>query len=181
MYRDCSDPWLQDSGPSEEEDIALHLLERYSYRRVLDLGCGKGRFSGRLQRATQAPVIALDIAPTAVQTARLHHPEISFLAASAASLPLSDAQFDLVVSSQLLWYVIPTLPQVFAEVRRALRPGGHYLILQTYYAPGKQQYAKEVMTGPDDLLRILPFRPLHRVEKNRHGDPRFIALTERVP
>lgn len=181
MYQNCPDPWWQDVPRGLEEDIALLMLKDYSYRRVLDLGCGKGRFSGRLQKATQAHVVGVDIAPTAIRAAQARFPSINFMVSSAASLSVPDSTFDLVVSAHLLWSIIPDLSKVFSEVSRVLKPGGHYLIMQTYYLPGRQQYASEVMTSPDDLLRLLPFQPLHTVELNRAREPRFIVLAHCLP
>lgn len=181
MYRNCSDPWHQDTARLLEEDIALFLLKRYSYRRILDLGCGKGRFTNLLQRATEARVTAVDIAPTAVRAAKLRYPNVDFVPASAAGLPFADASFDLAVSCHMLWCVMPQLTEVLEEVRRVLSPGGHYLVLSKYYAPGEQKFAAEVMTCPEDLLRILPFHPLYSIDVNRLSDHRFVVLAERVP
>ncbi len=181
MYRDCPDPWYQDSSVIVEEEIALSLLKKYSYRRILDLGCGKGRFTNTLQRATETDVTAVDISPTAIGIAKSRYPQISFLPASAAGLPFADASFDLVVSCHMLWCVMPQLQSVFEEVRRVLKPGGHYLILTKYYNPGEQKFATEIMTCPEDLIRILPFRPFCCLDVNRFSDHRFVTLSERVP
>ena len=58
MYRDCPDPWHQDELPPLAEDIALLLLSKRRYQRVLDIGCGKGRFTSRVKATTGASVTA---------------------------------------------------------------------------------------------------------------------------
>jgi len=181
MYRNCEDPWLQDASIGLEEEVALLLLQKQRYRNVLDIACGKGRFTNDVHRVTGAATVGLDISPTAAAIARSRFAHIHFLAGDAGSLPFPNSSFDLVVSSQLLWYVAPRLREVFDQVRRVLRPGGHFLIVQTYYPAGEQKYATEIMTGPSDLVRLLPFRPIATMDVNRFTAHRFVALTERLP
>lgn len=82
MYRNCPDPWHQDEVQPLAEDIALLLLSKRRYQGVLDIGCGKGRFTNHLKCATGASVTALDISPTAIQIARSRYPDIEFLVAT---------------------------------------------------------------------------------------------------
>lgn len=179
MYRNCADPWEQDEGPFLDEEIALTLLaQRTAPRRILDLGCGKGRFSDRLRQATGASVVATDISPVAVTSAARRFPEVAFLPAQAPLLPFAGGYFDLVVSSGLLWCVIGELPQLFAEIRRISADGGRYLVLETFYQPGQQHYGNEIMERPEDLLRQMPFRLLDLAEVNRTTNWRMIALFE---
>jgi len=176
MYRDCSDPWQQDAVAPLSEEVALSLLGRQPHRSVLDLGCGKGRFTQRLKEAAGAPVTALDISPTAVQAAASRYPGIRFLTAEIPPLPFADGEFDLVVAAELLWYVLPKLEELFSEVRRVLSHSGRFLILQTFYQPGRQQYGREVMSSPADLLRMLPFELLHQVECDRLSNYKWVGL-----
>lgn len=47
MYENCDNPWHQDEGGHLKEQIALLMLRDAGreYQSVLDLGCGKGRFT----------------------------------------------------------------------------------------------------------------------------------------
>ena len=179
MYRDCSDPWQQDAVERLSEEVALSLLGRRTHRRVLDLGCGKGRFTHLLKQATGASVTALDVSPTAVQAAESRYPGIRFLAAEVPPLPFPDGEFDLVVAAELLWYVLPKLGELFSEVRRVLSNSGRFLILQTFYQPGQQRYGREVMASPADLLRMLPFDLLHQVECDRLSNYKWVGLCQK--
>ncbi|WP_052128921.1 class I SAM-dependent methyltransferase [Neosynechococcus sphagnicola] len=181
MYQNCPDPWGQDSLDYLSHDLALPLLSRRRYHQLLDLGCGKGRLTQRLQVATGATVTAIDISPTAVAAAQARYPEIQFLAAPIPPLPFPDASFDLVVSAELLWYVLPQLPALFAEIQRVLIPGGHYLMVQQFYQPGEQKYGNEMMQSPADLLPMLPFQVVQEIEVNRFSNYKYIALVAHQP
>ena len=180
MYRHCADPWLQDAGPSVEEDVAVSLVRGSAYRRILDLGCGKGRFSDRIREATGAAVVALDVAPTAISAGRARYPGVDFVAARVPPIPCCPGAFDLVVTSHLLWYVLPELSSLFAEIRRTLAPTGRYLIVETFYHDGQQRYGNDVMEKPEDLLGLLPFPVAQLVEVNRMTNYQIVALADAV-
>ncbi len=96
--------------------------------RVLDAGCGTGRMSRYLAEHS-CDVEGVDLSPGMIAMARHHHPDLRFTVGSLSALPYPNDHFDGV----LLWYSIihtPPLGQenVFAEVARVLRPGGHVLI-----------------------------------------------------
>ena len=180
MYRHCADPWHQDAGPSVEEDLALSLLRGSSYRRILDLGCGKGRFSDRVREATGAAVVAVDVAPTAISAGRARYRDVDFVAGRVPPIPFRCAAFDLVVTSHVLWYVLPELSALFAEIRRTLAPGGRYLLVETFYQDGQQRYGNDVMETPEDLIGLLPFRVAQLVETNRTTTYQMVAVADAI-
>lgn len=88
--------------------------------RWLDIGCGEGYYTGRLAEALpQADGYALDISREAVRRACRRAPQLSWLVASMARVPLANASCDLLASvfSPLDW----------REARRLLAPGGGLL------------------------------------------------------
>jgi ubiquinone/menaquinone biosynthesis C-methylase UbiE len=182
MYRNCEDPWHQDAIRDQlAEDVALSMLSRYRYQRALDIGCGKGRFTARLKAALGAHMTGIDISPSAIQAAQSRFSEIEFISGQCPPLHFPDRCFDLVASAELLWYVLPEISHLFSEIRRVLKPGGHYLITQHFYQAGQQSYGTEVMQIPQDLIRMLPFRILHHVEVEPLSNHKFVALLENVP
>lgn len=86
--------------------------------RVLDLGCGKGRFAARL-RERGARVVGLDLSMAMLRSAR----GLDRVRASARRLPFADGAFDAVVAVEVFEHVGPPEP-VLREARRVLRPGG---------------------------------------------------------
>lgn len=89
-------------------------------RRVLDLGCGKGRFAERLG-ARGAKVVGLDVSAAMLASAR----GFQRVLGSARRLPFAGGAFDAVVAVEIFEHLSATsLGAVLNEVRRVLRPGG---------------------------------------------------------
>lgn len=86
---------------------------------ILDVGCGEGYYSARLQEAMGAELIGLDISKEAVRYAAGRYKNALWLCASAARLPVSDQSFGLVTSLFAL--------TAAEEFKRVLRPDGVFI------------------------------------------------------
>lgn len=95
-----------------------------SKARVLDLCCGQGNVSEALATAGH-DVVGADFSPAMLALARARAPGIEFVEADAQDLPFEDSSFDAVVSNLGIVH-IPDQPRALREVRRVLRPGGHF-------------------------------------------------------
>jgi len=94
-------------------------------RRVLDLGCGKGRFSRRLTEQG-ASVIGLDVSRAMLGEAQ----GVNRVRGSARRLPFATASFDGVLAVEVFEHLAPeSLEIACGEVRRVLRPGGTFVIV----------------------------------------------------
>jgi ubiquinone/menaquinone biosynthesis C-methylase UbiE len=106
---------------------ALLLREANPGERVLDLGCGAGRFVAALRNAGADPV-GVELAEAALQRARRNVPGADLrLVAPGGSLPLGHGEVDLVWCSEVLEHVPDTLA-FLTEIRRVLRRGGRLLV-----------------------------------------------------
>jgi SAM-dependent methyltransferase len=95
--------------------------------RVLDLGCGDGRFTAELARVGAAPT-GVDVAQAALSRARAAHPDLEFrLAPIDGPLPFDDGSFDVVWSTEVIEHVADTA-RWLSEVRRVLVPRGRLLL-----------------------------------------------------
>jgi 2-polyprenyl-3-methyl-5-hydroxy-6-metoxy-1,4-benzoquinol methylase len=115
----------------EPSDFALRgrfLLERVSAgERVLDVGCGEGRFAVELLGAG-AQVVGIDVAEEPLRRARARHPELDLrLVSDAGPWELEDSSFDVVWAGEVLEHVADTSAWL-SEVRRVLRSGGSLLL-----------------------------------------------------
>jgi 2-polyprenyl-6-hydroxyphenyl methylase/3-demethylubiquinone-9 3-methyltransferase len=104
---------------------ALEPLGGLRRRRVLDLGCGKGRFAAHL-RAKGAKVVGLDLSAAMLAGA----PDIDRVHASARRLPFGSRSFDAVVSIEMFEHLAPlAVYETLAEIARVLRPKGMVAIV----------------------------------------------------
>jgi SAM-dependent methyltransferase len=109
------------------EDVRLRALlgclGPLAGQRVLDLGCGKGRFAARLE-ATGARVVGLDLSAAMLADAR----GLDRVRASARRLPFADGVFDAVVAVEVFEH-LTAVDAVLEEVKRVTRPGGRVAIV----------------------------------------------------
>lgn len=93
---------------------------------ILDLGCGEGYYSARLQAAlsqqTASQVWGLDISKDAIRYAAKRDKHIQFCVASAYDLPFPGQSFD-----GLMRIYAPSLA---SEIFRVTRPGGWLITVQ---------------------------------------------------
>lgn len=143
---------------------------------ALDLGCGPGYLLRDLAAAVgpAGTAIGLDISAPMLALAQRRCeglPQIRVEKADATALPLDDASVDLACVTQVYAYV-PALDTALVELRRALKPGGRAIILDTDFAgvvweSRDRARMRRVMEAYDahvawpDLPRILPARLRH--------------------
>src|SRR5204862_8134477 len=124
-----------DFAPYEESRRRAFLLERVAPgERVLDIGCGDGRFTAALAGHGAHPVGA-DVSPVALARARERHSELEFVPLEAdGPLPFADASFAVAWASELLGHVADT-GGLLSELRRVLAPRGRLLVTTPYHGP----------------------------------------------
>jgi ubiquinone/menaquinone biosynthesis C-methylase UbiE len=103
------------------------------HQRVLDIGCGTGRLLLRLLPRVELG-IGVDLAPEMIKRAGEIAREqglqdrLQFLVGDAYALPFEDEQFDLVVSTCVL-FLLPDPSKGMLEAMRVLKKGGVLLTL----------------------------------------------------
>jgi SAM-dependent methyltransferase len=119
------------------------LAEVRPGERVLDLGCGAGRFVAALRDAGADPV-GVEVADGALERARRVAPGADLRRLEPdGSVPLEHRSVDLVWCSEVLEHVAD-VAQTLLEVRRVLRPGGRLLATVPYH--GRLQAAGIALT-----------------------------------
>jgi 2-polyprenyl-3-methyl-5-hydroxy-6-metoxy-1,4-benzoquinol methylase len=114
--------------------LAFLRAHVHAGQRVLDVGCGEGRFTAALLDAG-ADVMGVDVAEEPLRRARTTHPELDLRVIPAQGpWPLADASFDVVWAGEIIEHVADTAAWL-AQARRVLRPGGSLLLSTPAHGP----------------------------------------------
>ncbi|MCU1481490.1 MAG: SAM-dependent methyltransferase [Subtercola sp.] len=128
-YARSADPWgFTDRWYEERKRAAtLAALPRQRYSSGLEVGCSIGVLTEQLAPRVAA-LLALDIAPAAIEQARERlaaAPNVTFRVANAATSPI-DGPYDLIVFSEVGYYFEKsTLDAVLDRFGTALSADGH--------------------------------------------------------
>ena len=96
---------------------------------VLEVGSGRGGGSSFIKRYLKpARMTGIDLSKSAVDFSRQRHrvDGLEFRVGDAESLPFGDDSFDAVINVESS-HCYPSFEKFLGEVRRVLRPGGHFL------------------------------------------------------
>jgi len=129
---------FDDIADDYDESIPAHVMEHLTERRValakslapegrvLDVGCGTGRFLGALPAHYER--VGIDVSAEMLDRAR--EKGIEVFEASGDALPFDDASFDLVTTFAVLHHLIdPELVvATLREISRVVRPGGAAIV-----------------------------------------------------
>lgn len=130
-------PWLYDAMCFVLETTGLKRWRDWlvggAKGRTLEVGCGTGRNLPRY--AAGAEVVALELDPQMLKTARARAPNALYVLASAEALPFRDGAFDTVVSG-LVFCSVPKPALGLAEVKRVLKDDGRLRMLEHVRSDG---------------------------------------------
>jgi SAM-dependent methyltransferase len=124
----------QTSWVTNEESRAIpQALELTAASRVLEIGCGSGRYALQIAAIIGCTVVGIDINEAGIRNAnslaaaRNLSGRVSFRQCDVANaLPFPDAAFDAVFANDVLCH-IPGRPALLREIFRVLQPCGRFL------------------------------------------------------
>lgn len=109
-------------------NLILEIAGDIFGKKVLDAGCGDGRFSAELKKQG-ADVTGVDLSEKALNFAKIFLSDVSFFQAGIESLPLTDKIFDFIFFIETLEHIPPeNIPAVLSELKRVLKDDGTILI-----------------------------------------------------
>jgi SAM-dependent methyltransferase len=115
---------------------ALALAALPTRSRVLDVGCGTGRWVRRYIELGH-DATGIDATPGMLRIARLQGTISPLLAGEAFRLPFADAVFDCVSDVTVVQHIPDALqPTALAEMVRVLKPGGHLILFELIRGTG---------------------------------------------
>ncbi len=115
-----------------QKRVVKHLCARISASGtgsglILDVGSGTGALAAAVGQLCPDPMVVMDIAHGMTQAAHQRLPTVHACDGDARFLPFADGAFSTIVSSSVYQWV-DCLPTAFAEVARALQPGGTFAL-----------------------------------------------------
>lgn len=149
------DAWFETPVGGRADQLEWDLIRRLAQPRVgkhaLDVGCGTGQFSLRLEQLGLT-VEALDASAEMLAIARKKSDAIAWRQGTAEALPYDDGAFDLVLSVTALEFMADQ-SRALREMLRVLRPGGR-LVIATLNADSAwgRFYRQQAEASDDDLF-----------------------------
>ncbi len=152
-----------------QHEIGERLFERLQYlkikpRFILDLGCGPGTFSKRLQACyPDAFIIGFDLAIGMLKEAKTKQgwwKKWPLVAGDMLAMPFPDGLFDLVFANQVIHWA-PSLPKLMSELGRVMNKNG--CLMFSTLGPDTFRELRHVALGQDKHAHTNHFIDMHDV------------------
>jgi arsenite methyltransferase len=140
VYNIMSDDYTQMEGYNPDADLGLgcglptQFAKIKNGNTVIDLGSGAGNdcFIARAEAGEDGKVIGIDFTSAMIDKAKanaqkLGFANVEFRQGDIESIPVSANMADVIVSNCVL-NLVPNKDNVFKEIFRVLKPGGHFSI-----------------------------------------------------
>ena len=156
--------------------------------RIAELGCGGGmNIRDLLVKYPGAHVTGLDYSPLSVMKARERNRDMisagrcEVIEGDVSAMPFDDGEFDLATAFETI-YFWPGLERCFAEVRRVLKPGGHFVIVSESDGKDKPSlWFKSVIEAmntytPEEIESALKESGFREIRTEHHGLHSWIVV-----
>lgn len=128
-----ADAWIAVIGESGDfgrvhvlDAPMLALVDHHAPARVLDVGCGEGRFC-RMLAARGISAVGIDPTAALISRAQALHPDGDYRVAHAEAMAAEPSGFDMAIC-YLSLIDMADLSAALAQIVAAIAPGGHLLI-----------------------------------------------------
>lgn len=153
-------------------DFALPKLKFREGMKILDLGCGGGATIADMRRyAPDAEIDGIDYSEISVAKAQRFNKEAvesgktRIVRGDVAALPMGDESYDLATAVETV-YFWPDMEKAFAEVKRVLRSGGVFAVIDEGSDPDRCDWP-----DPDGNLHVWrPEELMHFMKKAGFAD-----------
>ena len=179
---------MNGGGHARLAEWGLSHLTLTADTNVLDVGCGGGANVARLlKRCPKGTVTGIDYSPVSVKkssevnAAAIAAGRCRVLEGSAAALPFEEGVFDLVTAFETV-YFWPGIEECFRGVRRTLKEGGRFAIVnEDDGLTGKNEKWEKMIDGmhtytPDELRAHLANAGFHDIDVHGDGQHHWLAV-----
>lgn len=150
-------------------------------KRVIDVGCGTGRFAIALAQLGASESIGIDIGTKSIlfaekQKKRFGISNVYFHEMAAADIQFPDGSFDLIISNGVLHHIDNTEGGI-TEHLRILKEGGTFWL----YLYGKNALVWEIYDTFKDVIQKIPYHQAMEIS-NRFGliEEKFYLFSDNV-
>ena len=164
--------------------FGLPLIPWREGMRILDVGCGGGATIAEMLKLSEGSIIdGIDYSEVSVEQSRVLNKEYigtrcSISQADVTELPFEDNTFDLVTAVETV-YFWPEIEKAFAEIRRVLKPGGMFVILNEGSDPDRIDWPEidsfMVIYRPQELEDLVKKSGFDNIQLH-HGQDQLICL-----
>ena len=152
---------------SLNNNILLDLVSEVSSNKlccVHDLGCGLGHFATRIKdRLASLPIEVLNVSGSDISTTAIEKASeikgVDFYECDIQHEVLKQ-EYDIIVMSEVLWYLLENLETSFKNIWKSLSPHGTLIVKQ--YFPTTQNYGRDTINGVEGFYafinRSLPWK-----------------------
>lgn len=181
VYNIMSDDYTDLQGYNANADLGLgcglptQFAQIKTGDTVIDLGSGAGNdcFIARHETGESGKVIGIDFTPAMIERARINaekvgYNNVEFRQGDIEKMPVTADVADVVVSNCVL-NLVPNKENVFKEIFRVLKPGGHFsisdIVLEGDLPKGIQQAAEMYAGCVSGAIQKEAY--LHLISSNR--------------
>ncbi len=183
-----SQPEYAKSRLKDQEKFVMNILGHYKFNRILEIGCGTGRYTEILSSYFRPEkYVAIDISNEQIETAKknVSNKEIEFQCTKIQDFN-SDEKFDLVFASEVLMHIdFESISSVIEKIvslstnkiisidwfdeRRPVREFGGYCFMHDYQTLFHKNNVKNVKIHVIPLSTSLKLIGAYSKFRGRHG------------
>lgn len=132
---------------------ALNVADVRKGARILDIGCGTGRWLRRYREMALDP-IGIDATPTMIRLALERGTGSPVAVGQAQHLPFEDARFDCVSDITVVQHIpTPIQTQALGEMLRVLKPGGRLILMELIRGEGSHIFPRTAQGWIEEITR----------------------------
>jgi len=155
------------------------ILGDLSGTKVLEIGCGIGRFTKDLAKKA-VEVHAIDICPLMLKKAakRIKNKNVYFLKASSSALPFPANSFDLIFEVTVFQHIhdAKTFNNSVKQLKRVLKPGGRVFLCGVLKPTPRKSYSSIYRTVKEYKAVLYPLKLLKKKRYLCIEDPYTLML-----
>ena len=182
---------MNGGGHAAMANWALTSVKIDADDRILDIGCGGGANITRLlQRTQQGTLTGIDFSPvsvrksTKVNAKAIQEGRCRVLEGNVADLPFAEGSFDVVTAFETI-YFWPDIEHCFNEVKKVLKPGGQFVIVNESDGSGEMDAKWESMIEgmhtytPEEIRHHLTNVGFRDLNITVNEEKRWLCMTAR--